>query len=54
MWEIFKRKTGKEFYRDSMEFFTYNPDDFVKDDPDDDYIMDDDEISYYIAYKKYN
>ncbi len=50
MWEIFKRKKGKDFYRDSIAFFSYNPDDYDILD-DDDYQMDDDEIAYYVSKK---
>jgi hypothetical protein len=50
MWEIFKKKKGKDFYRDSIAFFVYNPDDFVED-YDEDYLMDDDEISYHVSKK---
>jgi hypothetical protein len=50
MWEIFKKKKGKEFYRDSIAFFAYNPDDFI-DDYDEDYLMDDEEIAYHVSKK---
>ncbi len=50
MWEIFKRKKGKEFYRDSIAFFSYNPDDYEKID-EDVYQMDDEELSYIIEKK---
>lgn len=51
MREIFKYKKGKDFYRDSLEYFEYDPENYEKD-IDDPYIMDDDEISFYIAYRK--
>ena len=51
MWEIFKRKRGKEFYRDSLAFYAYLPDEFEDDgDIEDDY-MDDEEIAYYDSQK---
>lgn len=51
MREIFKYKKGKDFYRNALEYFEYDPDNYEKD-MDDPYIMDDDEISFYIAYRK--
>jgi|694.fasta_scaffold00159_48 hypothetical protein len=51
MWEIFKRKTGKDFYKDSIAFYAYDPHD-NNDDCIEEYHMDDDELSYYII-KKY-
>jgi len=51
MWEIFKRKKGKDFYKDSIAFYAYDADD--KDDCIEENHMDDDELSYYII-KKYN
>jgi len=51
MWEIFKRKKGKEFYRDSLAFYTYLPDEFEDDDFAEDDYMDDDEIAYYVSQK---
>lgn len=54
MREIFQYKKGKDFYRDSLEYFEYNPEQFPDPDSDteaDD--MDDDEISYYISQKLY-
>jgi len=53
MWEIFKRKKGKDFYRDSLAFYTYIPEEYDNDNNDfteDDY-MDDDEIAYYVSQK---
>jgi hypothetical protein len=29
MWEIFKKKKGKDFYRDSIAFFAYDPDNYI-------------------------
>jgi hypothetical protein len=53
MREIFKYKTGKDFYRDSLEYLEYNKESFQNDDNGvSDYIMDDDEISFYVMYKK--
>ena len=51
MWEFFKRKKGKDFYKDSLEFYTYMPDEDVNNDYVDDYYMDNDEIAYHIAQK---
>ena len=50
MWEIFKKKKGKDFYRDSIAFFAYDPDNYIED-YDEDYVMDDDEISYHVSKK---
>ena len=51
MREIFKRQCGKDFYRDGLEYFEYNEEDFYVDNESDMYVMDDDEISYYISKK---
>jgi hypothetical protein len=48
MWEIFKHKKGKDFYRDSLAFYSYHPDEY-NDDYVEDYYMDDDEIAYRVA-----
>jgi hypothetical protein len=51
MREIFKRRKGKDFYRDSLEYMEYDPDAFEQPDNNCDYYPDDDEISYYIIVK---
>lgn len=49
MREIFKFKKGKDFYRDALEYFEYDPEMlYEKMKEYDIYYMDDDEISYYI------
>lgn len=51
MREIFKHQKGKDFYRDSLEYFEYDPNNFEKDDMTEYDIMEDEQISYYIAHK---
>ncbi len=51
MREIFKYQKGKDFYRDALEYFEYDPQDYEKDEDDDIYIMDDEEIGFHVAKK---
>ena len=51
MWEIFKRKTGKDFYRDSLALYSYMPDEDDNSDYVEDYYMDNDEIAYRVTQK---
>jgi hypothetical protein len=57
MKDIFKRKKGKDFYRDTLGYMEYDPlNDYKKSKNKQDkkeYIMDNDEISYYIETKLY-
>jgi hypothetical protein len=53
MREIFQYKKGKDFYRDSLEYFEYDPVLFADDSDTETDDMDDDEISYYISQKLY-
>ena len=53
MWEIFKHKKGKDFYRDNIAFFSYNLDDYDKYQDDEYEYIDDDVISFYVAKKIY-
>lgn len=49
--EIFQRKKSKDFYRDQLEYFEYNPNDFV-DNYDYYYdVQEDEEIAYKITKK---
>jgi len=50
MREIYKYQKGKDFYRNSLEYFEYDEDMFIKDELDE-YFMDDEEIAHYIALK---
>jgi hypothetical protein len=51
MREIFKHKKGKDFYRESLEYFEYDPDMFESDYTDNVKYTDDDEISYALCKK---
>ena len=50
MREIFKHQHGKDFYRNSLEYFEYNEEEYEKDTPII-YERDDDEISYHVLKK---
>lgn len=50
MRKIFKYKTGKDFYRDALEYFEYDPLNYEKE--EEDYgMMEHEEVAYYVAQK---
>lgn len=50
--EIFQRKSGKDFYRDQLEYLEYDPDDFGI--PDDYYEPEENDVIAYKLAKKLN
>lgn len=52
MREIYKHQNGKDFYRNSLEYFEYNDDEFFNEDDRCYEHMDDEEISFYICHRK--
>ena len=48
---FFKSKCGKDFYRDSLEYFEYDADDEQYEKKKQYYEMDDDEIGHRVAMK---
>jgi hypothetical protein len=50
MREIYKYQKGKDFYRDSLEYFEYDEFMYIKDEPEE-YVLDDEEIAHYVALK---
>jgi hypothetical protein len=50
MREIFKYQKGKDFYRNALEYFEYDPQDYEKDIEEDD-MLEDEEIGHRVAMK---
>jgi hypothetical protein len=51
MHKIYKQKKGKDFYRNTLEYYEYDPLSYDSNQFVEEYIQEDDEIGYKIACK---
>ena len=51
MHKIFKQKKGKDFYRNALEYFEYDPELYQRHEFMETYVQDDDEIAFKLAKK---
>jgi hypothetical protein len=51
MQKIFKQKKGKDFYRNTLEYFEYDPEAYDSNEFMEQYVKEDDEIAFLVACK---